>query len=160
MSNDFTGDEVMKVVIGSDHAGVDLKADLMDMLGAGGVEIYDCGTYSGASVDYPDIAELAAAKVLDLKCPGILICGTGIGIAIAANKIPGIRAAVCLTPEMARLAREHNDANIVSIGARLLKAETAREIVKTFLYTEFLAGRHQARVEKLKMLEKKCRERG
>ena len=94
-----------------------------------------------------------------MNCPGILICGTGIGIAIAANKIPGIRAAVCLTPEMARLAREHNDANIVSIGARLLEKETAREIVNTFLYTSFQAGRHQARVEKLKTLGRKCRER-
>ena len=149
----------MQVVIGSDHAGIELKADLVDMLAARQVEVHDCGTFSSQAVDYPDIAELVAEKVLDLNCPGILMCGTGIGIAIAANKIPGIRAAVCLTPEMARLAREHNDANIVSIGARLLEKETAREIVNTFLYTSFQAGRHQARVEKLKTLERKCRER-
>lgn len=146
----------MQVVIGSDHAGVDLKADLVDMLTDNGIEVHDCGTHSSASVDYPDIAELAAHKVLQWKCPGILICGTGIGIAMAANKIPGIRAALCLTPEMAQLAREHNDANILTMGARLLPTQAAREIVKTFLYTEFQAGRHQIRIEKLHQLEQKC----
>ncbi len=149
----------MQVVIGSDHAGVELKADLIKMLAKSGIETHDCGAYSSDSVDYPDIAELAAHRVLELNCFGILICGSGIGIAMAANKIPGIRAALCLTPEMAKLSREHNDANIVTMGARLLNVETAEEIVNTFLYTQFQAGRHQRRVEKIHQLEQKCRER-
>lgn len=149
----------MQVVIGSDHAGVDLKADLLDMLKAQGIEACDCGAYSAAAVDYPDIAEKVAEKVVECRCPGIIICGTGIGIAMAANKVPGIRAAVCLTPEMARLAREHNDANIISLGARLIEKGLAMEMIKTFLNTPFQAGRHQTRVEKISRLEKKCRER-
>lgn len=149
----------MQVIIGSDHAGVDLKALLRRTLAEQGFEVCDCGAYSAAAVDYPDIAELVAEKVITGRCPGILICGTGIGIAMAANKIPGIRAAVCLTPEMARLAREHNDANIISLGARLVEEAQAQEMIKTFLNTSFQAGRHQARVEKIGRLEKKCRER-
>lgn len=149
----------MQVVIGSDHAGVDLKAHLIDKLTSCGIQVLDCGAFSSEPVDYPDIAEVAARQVLEMKCPGILICGSGIGIAMAANKIPGIRAALCMTPEMAKLSREHNDANIVTFGARLLDAGLAEEIVKTFLYTEFQAGRHQIRIEKIHRLEQKCRER-
>lgn len=149
----------MQVIIGSDHAGVDLKADLSDMLKDQGIEVCDCGAYSVQAVDYPDIAEMVAEKVVKGRCPGILICGTGIGISMAANKVPGIRAAVCLTTEMARLAREHNDANIISLGARLVEKGQAREMIKTFLNTPFQAGRHQTRVEKISRLEKKCRER-
>ncbi|MGI6433883.1 MAG: ribose 5-phosphate isomerase B [Syntrophomonadaceae bacterium] len=149
----------MQVVIGSDHAGVDLKAEVLNMLKAQGIEVCDCGAYSAAAVDYPDIAEKVAEKVVAHRCPGILICGTGIGIAMAANKVPGVRAAVCLTPEMARLAREHNDANIISLGARLVEKGLAMEMIKTFLNTPFQAGRHQTRVEKISRLEKKCRER-
>ncbi|MEN6324949.1 MAG: ribose 5-phosphate isomerase B [Syntrophomonas sp.] len=150
----------MKVLIGCDHAGLDLKKEIIDSLTQEHHEVIDCGTYTSESVDYPDIAEDLAHKVLDEKIPGILICGTGIGVAIAANKIPGIRAALCQNNYGARLAREHNDANILAIGSRITAAAMAIEIVNTFLKTDFQAGRHQRRVEKINMLEKKCRERG
>lgn len=149
----------MRVIIGSDHAGVDLKASVLDMLKEQGYETCDCGTYGDAAVDYPDIAEMVAEKVIADQAPGILICGTGIGIAMAANKVCGVRAAVCLTPEMARLTREHNDANIIALGARLVEKGLAIKMIKTFLNTPFQAGRHQIRVEKISRLEKKCRER-
>lgn len=120
----------------------------------------DCGTYTEASCDYPDIAETVAGQVLSKKIPGILVCGTGIGISIAANKIKGIRAALCHEAFTARMAREHNDANIVVIGARITGAGLAEEIVKTFLTTGFAAGRHQRRVEKITALENKDGEKG
>lgn len=149
----------MKVVIGCDHAGYDLKQEIMANLKMDGYEISDCGTYSRDSVDYPDIAESVAAMVLEQDIPGIVICGTGIGISIAANKISGIRAALCDNPYTARLAREHNDANIIALGARVIGAGMAVEIVKTFLNTSFAAGRHQLRVEKINRLENTVQER-
>ncbi|MEN6351494.1 MAG: ribose 5-phosphate isomerase B [Syntrophomonas sp.] len=149
----------MKVVIGSDHAGIKLKKEIIDFLKENKTEVVDCGTYTEEAVDYPDIAEVVAGKVLDEKIPGILICGTGIGVAIAANKIPGIRAALCQNNYGARLAREHNDANILTIGARITGSGMAVEIVKTFLESEFQAGRHLARVEKIDKIEKKYHER-
>lgn len=149
----------MKIAIGSDHAGLRLKKEISDFLWENKIEVIDCGTYTDEAVDYPDIAEEVAGKVLSEKIQGILICGTGIGVAIAANKIAGIRAALCQNNYGARLAREHNDANILTIGSRITGSGMAVEIVKTFLESEFQAGRHLARVEKIDRLEKKCRER-
>lgn len=149
----------MKIVIGSDHAGVALKKEIMEMLEEEGHEIINCGTDTSDSVDYPDIAEKVANEVLAEKALGVIICGTGIGISIAANKIPGIRAALAQDIFTAKLAREHNDANIVSIGARVTGAGLALEIVKTFIKTDFLAGRHLRRVEKIKEIERKHGER-
>ena len=143
----------MEIAIGSDHAGVQLKQEIIANLSAGGHQTIDCGTYNNDAVDYPDIAEIVAGEVLEKNVLGILVCGTGIGISIAANKIPGIRAALCHEPFAARLAREHNDANILAIGARITGIGLAEEIVKTFLNTSFAAGRHQRRVEKIMALE-------
>lgn len=143
----------MKIAIGSDHAGVALKAEITKLLEELSYEVINCGTDSLESVDYPDIAEKVAKEVIDYNILGIIICGTGIGISIAANKIPGIRAALCQDIYTARLAREHNNANIVSIGARITGPGLATEIVKTFIKTDFLEGRHQRRVEKIKEIE-------
>jgi len=148
--------EDRKVAIGSDHAGFELKTAIIKVLADENYQVMDCGTFSEESVDYPDIAENVAAAVLTHKIKGIIICGTGIGISIAANKIPGIRAALCYNLDSARLARQHNDANIVAVGARMLEQDLAIEIVKTFLATGFEAGRHQRRIEKIMELEKKC----
>lgn len=150
----------MEVAIGSDHAGLQLKKELIVCLAVEGHTMLDCGTYTEASCDYPDIAETVAGQVLSKKILGILVCGTGIGISIAANKIKGIRAALCHEAFTARMAREHNDANIVVIGARITGAGLAEEIVKTFLTTGFAAGRHQRRVEKITALENKDGEKG
>lgn len=147
--------EKHKLVIGGDHAGLELKKILIKALEADNYEIIDCGTFSTESVDYPDFAEKVAALVLKHKIKGIIICGTGIGISIAANKIPGIRAALCYNLETARLAREHNDANIIALGARMLDTQLAIDIVRTFLVTQFAAGRHQRRVDKIIQMEKK-----
>lgn len=150
----------MKIAIGCDHAGVQLKRDIIEALQKDGYEIIDCGTFSEESVDYPDIAEMVAREVLNNNIQGVLICGTGIGISIAANKIPGIRAALCQNAYCARLAREHNDANILTIGARITGTDLAREIVQTFIKSDFQAGRHLRRIEKINKLEQKSCERG
>jgi ribose 5-phosphate isomerase B len=149
-------ENVKEVVIGSDHAGFRLKAAIIKALTDENFDVLDCGTFSDESVDYPDIAEQVARAVLEHQVKGIIICGTGIGISIAANKIPGIRAALCYNQDCARLARQHNDSNIVAVGARMLEEDVAIDIVKTFLATGFEAGRHQRRVEKIMQLEKKC----
>lgn len=149
----------MEIAIGSDHAGVQLKREIMAFLEAEGYSPIDCGAYTEESVDYPDIAEAVAAAVIERNITGILLCGTGIGISIAANKIPGIRAALCHDLFTARLAREHNDANILAMGSRMIGCGLAEEIVKTFINTSFAAGRHQRRVEKITALENKYRER-
>jgi RpiB/LacA/LacB family sugar-phosphate isomerase len=144
----------MEFVIGCDHAGYKLKNEIISTFQARGYNVIDCGTYSEDSVDYPDYAKSVADIVLEKKIPGILICGSGIGISIAANKIPGIRAALCTNEYTARLARQHNDANILAIGARITAAGFALEIVDTFIKTEFEAGRHTRRIEKIHLLEK------
>jgi len=149
----------MDIAIGSDHAGVHMKKEIIAILAGEGYNTIDCGTYNEDSVDYPDIAEQVSLLVLHKNIPGILVCGTGIGISIAANKIPGIRAALCNDLFAARLAREHNDANILALGARLIGCGLADEIVRTFVTTDFLGGRHQKRVDKITALENKCRER-
>lgn len=138
------------VAIASDHAGFELKALLIDELRALDREVLDLGTDGPASVDYPDfghaLAEAVAAGRADF---GVLACGTGIGISIAANRHRGIRAAVCHDQTSARLAREHNDANVLALGARLIGTEVAKDCLRTFLGTKFADGRHARRVAKL-----------
>jgi ribose 5-phosphate isomerase B len=138
------------IVIASDHAGVDLKARLIELIGEAGHEIQDFGPATTGSVDYPDYAHAVAEAVADGRADrGILICGTGIGMSLAANRHPRIRAALChdaLTAEMARL---HNDANVLCVGARTTGEAVVEQIVRIFLTTAFEGGRHQRRVEKI-----------
>jgi len=136
------------IALASDHAGYELKEHLKAALG--GYKILDLGTNSTDSVDYPDFGASAADAVAGGKAElGIVICGSGIGISIAANRNPKIRCALCVNEEMAKLSRAHNDANILAIGARLTNKEEAGKILKTFLETAFEGGRHVKRVEKL-----------
>ena len=136
-----------KIYIASDHAGFDLKSLLINSVS--GFEFIDLGTSSKSSVDYPDYAKLVAEAVRHNDGYGILLCGSGIGISIAANRYEHIRAALCEDKERAKLARQHNDANVLVLAARFLKADDAINIVETFFATEFLAGRHQERVNKI-----------
>lgn len=149
----------MEIAIGSDHAGVEQKNEIIAFLKESDIETIDCGCFSTESVDYPDIAEAVALRVLDKNIPGIIICGTGIGISIAANKIPGIRAALCSDPYSAEMARRHNDANVLALGARVLERTAMKKIVQSFLAAEFEGGRHQRRVEKINAIEKRYCER-
>ena len=140
----------MKIVIGNDHAGVDLKNKVKEELRKKGHEVINVSTDTLDSVDYPDIAALASEKVLSGEAQfGILICGTGIGISIAANKIKGIRAALAHNEFTAKLSRLHNDANIIALGARVLGDSLAIACVETFINTEFEGGRHARRVGKI-----------
>lgn len=146
----------MKIAIGSDHAGFELKEKIKKLLEELGHEYEDFGTNSEESVDYPDYALKVAESVARKECDkGILICGSGIGMCMSANKVPGVRAAFCSNTEMARLSREHNDANVLTMGARLIDEDTAKEIVKVWLKTEFLGERHLRRVNKMGDIEKK-----
>lgn len=138
------------IAIGSDHAGYALKALLADELRAGGHEVLDLGTVGEASVDYPDFGTAVAAAIAEGRAArGVVVCGTGIGIAIAANRNPAARAALCTSGLMARLAREHNDANILALGSRIVGVEVARDCLREFLNTPFAGGRHSGRVAKL-----------
>ena len=138
------------IAIASDHAGYDLKYTLVEELQTLGHEVLDLGTFDRESVDYPDFGKAVALAVADGKAErGIVVCGTGIGISIAANRHPGVRAALCLNDTMARLSREHNDANVLALGARIIGAEVAKDCLKAFLDTEFGQGRHVPRVAKL-----------
>ena len=140
----------MKLVIGNDHAGVEFKEKLVKALEERGHEVINVGTDSLESVDYPDIAVLVGEKALDGEAKfGILICGTGIGISIAANKIKGIRAALVHNEFTAKLARLHNDANVIALGARVIGDELGLVCVETFINTEFEGGRHARRVGKI-----------
>jgi len=140
----------MKISIGNDHAGPEYKKAIVDMLKANGYEVTNYGTDSADSVDYPDFAHPVALDVESKKADfGIIICGSGNGIAMSANKHQGIRAALCWTKEIAFLARQHNDANIISIPARYTSIPQAVEMVQTFLNTDFEGGRHQNRVDKI-----------
>ena len=140
----------MKIVIGNDHAGVDLKNKVKEELRKKGHEVINVGTDTLDSVDYPDIAVLASEKVLSGEAQfGVLICGTGIGISISANKIKGIRAALADNEFTAKLSRLHNDANIIALGARVLGDSLAIACVETFINTEFEGGRHARRVGKI-----------
>jgi ribose 5-phosphate isomerase B len=143
----------VRIAIAADHAGYALKEAIKRSVGTSCGAIEDLGTDSEAPVDYPDIAAVLAARVTSGLCDrGILVCGTGIGMSMAANKFAGIRAANAWTPDTARLAREHNDANVLALGARLLPEESAVALVRVFLETPFAGGRHQRRVEKLNAL--------
>jgi len=141
----------INLFIGGDHAAFQMKEELKKHLESSGIDFIDLGAFSEESMDYPDIAQEVAEKVRENDgAKGILICGTGIGVSIAANKINGIRAALCTSVEMAVKAREHNDANIVTFGARIIDVELAKKIVDAFLTTEASTEeRHQRRVEKL-----------
>lgn len=138
------------VAMAADHAGFKLKEAMKTVVAELGFEVLDLGTDSSESVDYPDYGNLAAEAVLDGKASrGIIICGSGVGISIAANRHAGIRSALCTNGLAARLARQHNDANMLALGARLVGEAVAADCVKEFLTTEFEGGRHQRRVEKL-----------
>uniref|UniRef100_UPI0039A612CA ribose 5-phosphate isomerase B n=1 Tax=Ornithobacterium rhinotracheale TaxID=28251 RepID=UPI0039A612CA len=140
----------MKIAIGSDHAGYDLKEKIKQYLVEKKIEIQDFGAFSTDSVDYPDFAHPTANAVENHQADlGILLCGSGNGIAITANKHQGIRAAICWNPELAELARQHNDANILVLPARFISEELGLEIVDAFLNASFEGGRHQRRVEKI-----------
>jgi ribose 5-phosphate isomerase B len=144
----------MRVAIGADHAGYELKEIIKHTLDELRVSYKDYGTDSDESVDYPDYAgKVGRAVAAGEFDRGILVCGTGIGMAIAANKIPGIRAAPVVDLESARLAREHNNANILAIGARVTPPERALDLVRLFLKTEFEGGRHERRLQKVAALE-------
>jgi ribose 5-phosphate isomerase B len=141
----------MRLAIAADHGGFDLKEHLASWLsGREGLEIIDLGTHDGAAVDYPDLAHRLIAAVIDGNCQrGVLVCGTGIGMSIAANRRVGIRAALCTDPYMARMAREHNDANVLCLGGRVVGPSLAEEIVRAFLDTGFAGGRHAGRLAKI-----------
>jgi ribose 5-phosphate isomerase B len=138
------------IPIGADHAGVELKARLIDELRMLGYEPLDLGTSGSASVDYPDFAHAVAGRVERHEAErGVLLCGTGLGMAYAANRHPGVRAAVAWSPEIARLAREHNDANVLVLPARFVSEDEGVDILKTWLATGFAGGRHVRRVAKI-----------
>jgi len=146
----------MRIAIGADHGGYELKQQIAEFLIAQGYEINDLGTHSLESVDYPDFAELVARAVArDEAERGIVICGTGIGVSMSANKVRGIRAALCTDCYMARMAREHNDAQVLCLGARVLGVGSALEIVQVFLSNKFQGGRHARRVGKINALDEK-----
>ena len=145
----------MKIALGSDHAGLPLKNDIIKHLEGKGIEIKDFGTYTEESCDYPDyaqkVAEKVAAKEFDF---GILVCGTGIGISIAANKVKGVRAALCSDTFSAHACREHNNANILALGQRVVGLGLALDIVDNFLNAKFEGGRHEKRVNKMMEIER------
>ncbi|MBR4026751.1 MAG: ribose 5-phosphate isomerase B [Lachnospiraceae bacterium] len=145
----------MKIVIGNDHAAVDLKNEIMAYVKELGHEVVNFGTDTHESCNYPEIGAKVGHAVVeeDYDC-GILICGTGVGISIAANKVKGVRAAVCSDVTTAHLVKEHNNANIIAFGARIVGSELAKEIVKAYLEAEFMGGRHQMRVDMIHELEK------
>ena len=139
----------MKVVLAADHGGYDLKESIQKYLVSAGHEVVDVGCYSSESVDYPDFAEKAVTRIMSGKSQmGILICGTGIGMSIAANRYRSIRAANCFNVYTAQMSREHNNANVLCLGARVLEPGDALEIVRVWLATEFAGGRHQVRIAK------------
>lgn len=145
----------MRIALASDHAGFSEKERLKGVLEALGVEFDDLGTVSEESVDYPDYARKVAEQVADGKVEqGVLVCGSGTGMAITANKVPGVRAAVAWSEETARLARQHNDANVLAIGARTTPPDDIPKIVRAWFTAEFEGGRHAARVEKISQVER------
>jgi ribose 5-phosphate isomerase B len=144
----------MRIAIGADHAGFELKELIKHTLDELRIAYRDVGTDSDESVDYPDFAAAVARAVAGGEVDrGVLVCGTGIGMALAANKVPGVRAAPVMDLETAKLAREHNDANVLALGARVTPPERALDIVRLFLKTEFEGGRHQRRLSKVTALE-------
>ncbi len=145
----------MKIALGCDHAGFKLKEFIKDHLIQEEFYVYDFGTFDETSIDYPDIAYLVGDNVSrGFFDRGIFICGSGVGGSIVLNKVGGVRAALCREPYTARLSREHNDANVLALGGRITGAGLALEIVEVFLATNFQAGRHQTRLEKVNLYEK------
>jgi ribose 5-phosphate isomerase B len=145
----------MKIALGADHAGYQLKDQIKQHLEQQGVSVQDEGTSSAESVDYPDYARAVAHDVSEHRADlGILVCGSGIGMAITANKVDGIRAANVSTEYEAQMSREHNNANVLTLGARILSADQAFAIVDKWLTTQFAGGRHERRVEKIMAIEK------
>ena len=151
----MTGSVVSVVSIGADHAGVELKEQLKKWLTSRGITVRDVGTNSTDSVDYPDYAAAVAKDVASGAAErGVLVCGTGLGMAIAANKFHGIRAVPIVDEASARLSREHNDANVIALGARITALEEAKELLRIFLETDYAGGRHQRRIDKITALER------
>lgn len=147
----------MKIALGADHGGYELKEIIKEHLQTKGHEIIDCGTDSSQSVDYPEYGFKVGETVIKQKAElGIVVCGTGIGISIAANKVRGIRAALCTNCFMARMAREHNNANILALGARVIGQGLALEIVDAFIAATFSGWRHTRRVDQIAEFEKNC----
>lgn len=142
--------KIDKVFLASDHAGFELKNELKEAIKGLGYEVVDLGTNDKNSVDYPDYAHLLASK-LEPNCYGVLVCGTGIGISIAANRHENVRCALCHDEFTARLAREHNDANVIAFGARVIGVGVAISAAEAFLKTEFAGGRHERRVKKIEL---------
>lgn len=142
-----------KIVIGSDHGGFQYKEIIKNYLTEAGYEVIDMGTDSSESVDYPDFAKKVSETVVQENILGILICGTGIGVSIAANKMKGIRAALCHDTFSAKMARRHNDSNVLALGQRVIGEGLLLEIVETWLNEEFEHGRHEKRVDKIKAME-------
>ncbi|MFY9531229.1 MAG: ribose 5-phosphate isomerase B [Candidatus Acidiferrales bacterium] len=144
----------LSIALGADHAGYHVKERIKEYLREAGYECEDLGTSSEESVDYPDFARAVAQRVAAGQSDlGILACGTGIGMAIAANKVPGVRAATAHDPMTARLSREHNDANVLALGGRVLDAAGAIAVVREFLAAQFAGGRHQRRIDKIAELD-------
>lgn len=144
----------MRISIAADHGGYALKQELIPYLESKGHTVIDCGTDSEASVDYPDFAEKGCAEYLNGNADfAVLCCGTGVGISIAANKIKGIRCGLCPSVEIARLVKQHNNANAISLGGRTTPPELAKEILDAFMSAEFMGGRHQTRIDKITALE-------
>ncbi len=148
----------MKIAIGCDHAGFELKKDILDLLKSLSVQHIDCGTDSAESVDYPDFGEKVSRHVSSGDAErGILICGTGLGMSMVANKFPKIRAALCSDMLTAKMSRLHTDANVLVLGARIIGKEMAKEIVKVWLQTPFEGDRHKRRISKIEALEEQLK---
>ena len=142
------------IIIGADHAGFPLKEKLKGFLAERGLDVVDVGTYNDDPVDYPDFGRRVAESVSSGSVKrGILVCGSGVGMSITANRFPGVRGALCLDEDMARLSRMHNNSNVLILAGRKTDIETAKGIVKTWLETDFEGGRHQARLDKIKAIE-------
>ncbi len=140
----------MKVAVASDHAGFELKEKVKEYIKSQGCGVEDLGCYSAESCDYPDYAKKLCRTILDNRCErGVLICGTGLGMSYTANRFKGIRAALCVNTFMGEMARAHNDANVLVLGARVIGSDTATEIVKVWMNTPFEGGRHQRRICKI-----------
>ena len=145
----------MTIAIAADHGGFELKAILIDYLAGKGHSIINLGTDSPESVDYPDYAKACCDEVLSKRANfGILVCGTGVGISIAANKIDGIRCGLCPSKEIAALVKQHNNANVIALGGRFTSPEDAKDIIDSYMEARFEGGRHQTRVDKIMALEK------
>ena len=146
----------MKIAVGADHGGFELKQYVVEYLAGQGHQVHDLGTHSRESVDYPDVAAQVARAVATGEAErGIVVCGTGIGVSMAANKVPDVRAALCTNVYMARMAREHNDARVLCLGERVLGVGLALDIVQAFLDAEFQGGRHARRVDKINALDRR-----